>query len=383
MTDTATKPRPRLLISANSAWNIANFRMGLIAGLERAGFDVVAAAPADGHEDRLGEAGIGFIPLPMSRSGMNPVADLQLIGRYSAIMRELRPAAYLGFTIKPNIYGAIAARAHGIRAINNVSGLGTMFLSRGWQSSLAHALYRLAFARSHTVFFQNPEDRQHFIATGTVRPAQARLLPGSGIDPSRFTPTPVPAGPPAFLFIGRLLADKGVREFGAAAEIVRKALPDAQFRVLGGSDPGNRSSIPAAEIEQWRAGGIVELLGEVNDVRPHIEAASAVVLPSYREGLPRVLLEGGAMGRPLLASDVPGCRTIVAAGENGLLFAARDVSALTRAMLEFAGLPDARRQEMGRAARAVVEQEYDEQRVIDAYLESLMDIAPASGVRAA
>lgn len=357
--------------------------MGLIAGLERAGFDVVAAAPADGHEGRLRDAGIGFIPLPMSRSGMNPVADLQLIRRYWAIMRDWRPSAFLGFTIKPNIYGSIAARAHGLRAINNVSGLGTMFLSQGWQSRLAHALYRLAFARSHTVFFQNPEDRLHFIAAGTVRPAQTRLLPGSGIDLDRFTPTPVPAGPPVYLFIGRLLADKGIREFVAAARIVRKALPDTRFRILGGGDPGNRTSIPAAETDRWREDGIVELLGEASDVRPHIEKASAIVLPSYREGLARVLLEGGAMGRPLLASDVPGCRTIVSADENGFLFEARNASALAQAMIEFARLSVTRRQKMGMAARAIVEQGYGEQQVIDAYLEALVDTAPASGVRSA
>ncbi|HVH48488.1 MAG TPA: glycosyltransferase, partial [Sphingomicrobium sp.] len=195
-----TKPRPRLLLSANSAWNIANFRLGLAKALEGAGFEVIVAAPADGHEGRLREAGIGFLPLWMNRSGMNPIADLQLMGRYSAILRDLRPAAYLGFTIKPNIYGSLAARAHGVRAINNVSGLGTMFLSYGWQSTLARALYRLAFARSQTVFFQNPEDRQQFISTGTVQPTQAKLLPGSGIDLNRFTPTPLPAGSPVFLF---------------------------------------------------------------------------------------------------------------------------------------------------------------------------------------
>ena len=375
-----TKPRPRLLLSANSAWNIANFRLGLAKALEGAGFEVTVAAPADGHEGRLREAGIGFLPLWMNRSGMNPIADLQLMGRYSAILRDLHPAAYLGFTIKPNIYGSLAARAHGVRAINNVSGLGTMFLSYGWQSTLARALYRLAFARSQTVFFQNPEDRQQFISTGTVQPTQAKLLPGSGIDLNRFTPTPLPAGSPVFLFIGRLLADKGVREFVAAAEIVRKAMPDARFQILGGSDPGNRTCIPALEINRWRASGIVELLGEVGDVRPHIQAASAIVLPSYREGLPRVLLEGGAMGRPLIASDVPGCRTIVAAGKNGLLFDVRNARALANVLLEFAGLSNDRRQEMGRAARALVERDYDEQRVINAYLASLVDIAPVSGV---
>ncbi|HET7708185.1 MAG TPA: glycosyltransferase family 4 protein [Sphingomicrobium sp.] len=381
MNSAANNPRPVVLISANSAWNIVNFRSGLIGALSQAGFEVVAAASPDGHEERLTSAGIGFIPLEMSRSGMNPTAELRLLGRYSAIFRNVRPAAFLGFTIKPNIYGSIAARLHGVPAINNISGLGTMFLGQGWKSRLAKALYRVALARSKVVFFQNRDDREIFIKARAVSADQSRLIPGSGIDLDHYAPMPLPGGPPIFLFIGRLIADKGVREFVGAARLARVNLPDARFQILGGSDPGNRTNISFAEIDEWRSEGVVELLGETSDVRPHIAQANAVVLPSYREGLPRVLLEAAAMGRPLIASDVPGCRAIVSDGENGLLCAVRDPRSLADAMVEFAQSPPERRRAMGQAARRTAERDYGQQRVVDSYLAVLWDIAPDLRVR--
>ena len=380
MTDDQPSARARLLLSANSAWNVAHFRLGLIEGLREAGFEVVVAAPADGHEAAILDRGLTFIPIAMDRSGMSPLADIALLGRYVAIFRRSRPAAFLGFTIKPNVYGSIAARLLRVPAINNVSGLGTMFLGMGWQSRLAHRLYRLAFARSRTVFFQNPDDRELFVQAGTVKSDQTALLPGSGINLQRFAPTKPVNGPPVFLFVGRLLADKGIREFVEAAAIVRSKLPKARFQVLGGTDEGNRTSIPPDEVDRWKDDGNVEFLGDAADVRPFIAGASAVVLPSYREGLPRVLLEAGATGRPSIASDVPGCNALIRPGENGLLCAVRDPGALAEAMLQFARLDEAERLAMGEAARTIVEREYGEQRVVDAYLAALRDIAPASGV---
>jgi glycosyltransferase involved in cell wall biosynthesis len=368
-----------VLVSANSAWNIVNFRLGLLRALKGAGYDVAVAAPADGHEKDLDE--FRFLPIPMERSGMNPVADLQLLARYRTIMRDVMPAAYLGFTIKPNVYGSIAARMARVPTINNISGLGTMFLGRGWQSRLAHALYRVALRRSATVFFQNPDDLCEFVETRTVRAEQATLLPGSGIDLDRFKPAPVTNdGPPLFLFVGRLLADKGVREFVDAARMVRAALPRARFRLVGGLDSGNRSAIGADEVEGWRQSGSVELIGEAEDVRPHLAAATAVVLPSYREGMPRVLLEAAAMGRPLIASDVPGCNAIVSPGENGLLCKPRDAQSLAEAMLQMAALPAERRLAMGSAARQTAQRNFDQRLVFDAYLSALRDIHAATSV---
>lgn len=376
-----TPDRPAILLSANSAWNVANFRLGLVRALIAEGYVVLIAAPADGHDARFAAENLSFLPLPIDRSGTNPVSDLKLLRRYSRLMRTVRPAAFLGFTIKPNIYGSLAAHMAGIPVINNVSGLGTMFLGRGWQAKLALNLYWLAMRRSATVFFQNPDDRQLFVEQGAVQARQAQLLPGSGIDLVRFARAPLPnEGSTTFLFIGRLLADKGVREFVSAARMVREQFPDVRFELLGGEDPGNRTAIPTEEIAAWKREGHVSLLGEASDVRPHIARATAVVLPSYREGLPRALLEAAAMGRPMIASDVPGCRTIVSHEHNGLLCAPRDPASLADAVVRMIRMPVAAREEMAATARSTVEEGYSEQRVIDVYLQALRDIGVPSGV---
>lgn len=308
----------------------------------------------------------------MDRSGLNPLADGLLTLRFTRLLRTVRPRALLTFTIKPNIYGALAARVTGIPSITNVSGLGTAFIREGLLSRFVGALYRLAFAGSHVVFFQNPDDRDLFLSRGIVDSTKARLLPGSGIDLERFSPAkPLDSGEPVFLFIGRLLADKGVREFVEAAQLTKAQYPQARFQLLGALDPGNRTAISEEELKQWVGDADIEYLGPTDDVRPFIANASAVVLPSYREGLPRSLLEGAAMARPLIATDVPGCREIVKDGETGLLCQVRSASSLAGAMTRFAAMGVDQRQALGEAARGKVEAEYDERAVIDAYLEVL------------
>lgn len=359
-----------IVVSANSLWNITNFRSGLIKALAADGVGIIVAAPADPDGDAF--PAIEVVPLEMDRSGMNPLADGTLAARYFKLFRRVRPSAYLSFTIKPNIYGALAARLAGIPALPNVSGLGTAFLRGGTLGWFVNTLYRLAFAKCHMVFFQNPDDRQLFIDRRLVAEAKARLLPGSGIDLKQFPPAaPLSDGPPIFLFIGRLLTDKGVREFVDAAQLTKARYPQARFRLLGGLDPGNRTAIGRDELDRWISEGAIEYLGPTDDVRPHIAQASAVVLPSYREGLPRTLLEGGAMARPLIAADVPGCREIVKDGATGLICQVRSASSLAGAMARFAEMGVDERQALGDAARAKVEAEYDERAVIDAYLEVL------------
>lgn len=370
------------MLSANSMWNVVNFRRGLIQALLREGYRVAVVAPADGHEAGLKDSGVDVHPLPIDRSGMNPVAEMALLRRYVRLIRTLQPAAFLGFTIKPNIYGSLAARLTGVPAINNISGLGTMFLGKSWQSRLANGLYRLALRRSAAVFFQNPEDRDLFVQAGTVRKDQARLVPGSGIDLFHYSAVAAADGPATFLFVGRLLADKGIREFVAAARIVRRRFPTVRLQILGGVDAGNRTAIPAIEIDQWRREGHVELLGDVADVRPHIARATAVVLPSYREGLPRVLLEAAAMARPMIATDVPGCRSVVSDGENGLLCPPRNPDALAQAMIDLLEASPETLAAMGEAARRTVEEKFGQQHVIAAYLTALRDIGLAFRVGA-
>ncbi|MEA3002008.1 MAG: hypothetical protein QOH81_796 [Sphingomonadales bacterium] len=366
----------KIVISINAAWNIVNFRLGLIRALRDAGHEVIALAPPDPYGARLEALGISYVPIAMDKKGLSPLRDLLLLLRYWRLLRRLRPDLFLGYTAKPNVYGSLAAQALGIRVINNVSGLGTAFIRNGLLTAIVSTLYRIAFRRSATIFFQNEEDRDLFVVKRLVAPAQARLLPGSGIDLERFRPAgSAGAEAPGFTFLlaARLLWDKGVKEYVEAARRVRAAFPAARFQLLGFLGVENRTAVTREQVEAWVAEGIVDYLGEADDVRPFIAAADCVVLPSYREGLPRTLLEAAAMAKPLIATDVPGCRHAVQAGVTGLLCAPRDAEALATAMLEMIDAPPALRAQWGQAGRARVEREFDERIVARRYLEAIGD----------
>jgi glycosyltransferase involved in cell wall biosynthesis len=307
---------------------------------------------------------------------MNPITDARLLIRYILMLRALRPAAYCGFTIKPNVYGAIAARIAGVPAIANVTGLATPYLSEGLVWAVAERLYRIAFRRAHTVFYHNEEDLRLMIERKVVRPGQGRVIPGSGINVEYFKPNPDPSAADTslrFLFFGRLILHKGIREFIDAAKMLRAILPNARFQLLGNPDAGNPTSVSDTELQSWIADGIVEHLGEHRDVRPYIQQADVVVLPTYREGMSRALLEGAAMGKPLIGSDVAGSRELIDEGLTGFLCRARDAHSLADAMERMSGLPTERLAEMGRAARAKVEREFSDEVVVRAYLNVLAD----------
>jgi len=368
-----------IVISANSLWNVTNFRMGLLKAIARQGNSIVVAAPAD-EAILPAQIPIETVSLPIDRSGLNPISDALLFFRYYRLFRQKRPDAFLSFTIKPNIYGSLAAGIAGVPAIANVSGLGTAFMRDGLLAWFVGALYRLSFARAHFVFFQNPDDRRLFLERKILRESKTGLLPGSGVDLEQFVPAgPLRDSPPTFLLVARMLADKGVREFVEAAAAVRARYSAARFQLLGGFDPGNRTAIGEEEVRQWERDGIVEYLGSTNDVRPFIAAASAVVLPSYREGLPRSLLEAGAMGRPLIATDVPGCREVVKDGMTGILCQVRSATSLAAAMARFAEMDVDQRQALGEAARAMVEAYFNEDRVIGAYMNILQPLMRTKG----
>ena len=340
------------------------------------------ASPVDGFVEKLLALGCRHRPVPMAGDTTSVLDDLRLLFAYCRLFRAERPAVYLGYTIKPNIYGTLAARLCGVSAVNNVSGLGTAFIRETWLTRVVTVLYRLAFTGSHTVFFQNGDDRGHFVDRRIVDRAKTRVLPGSGIDLGHYLPKALPSerqreyevGELTFILVARLLWDKGVGEFVEAARMVRRQRPDLRFQLLGFLDVENRTAVDRASVERWVAEGIVEYLGSTNDVRPFIAAADCVVLPSYREGTPRSLLEGAAMGRPLIATDVPGCREVVEDGRNGLLCNVRDAADLARKILAFAGLPPEERARMGLAGRAKVERQFDERIVIDRYLEVIAEI---------
>lgn len=367
--------RRHIVLTVNAAWNIWNFRRALVAALLAEDHQVTILAPEDDSVAQLRSLGAGFRPLAISAKGLNPLEAPGLYRAYGAAFRALRPDCVLGFTIKPNLFGAMAARAQHIPFIPNVTGLGTAFLSGGLLQFVAERLYIRAFRGLPVVFFQNADDRDLFAARGLVTPAQARLLPGSGIDTDHFAPAPLPDGPPVFLMIARLLRDKGVREYVDAARAIRATHPQAEFRLLGAVGAANRSAIGRAELDGWCREGIITYLGTAPDVRPAIAEAHCVVLPSYREGAPRTLIEAAAMARPLITCDVPGCRAVVEDGRTGLLCAPRDADALAAAFMRFLALPAAEQAAMGAAGRAKMVAQYDQRHVIAAYRLALQDLS--------
>jgi len=362
------------MISINTAWNIFHFRASLITALRHAGYPIISAAPEDGYTERLLGLVDAHYTLPMDNAGTSPLRDALLCWRYWCLLGRVRPAALLTYTIKPNIYGALAARARGIPVIANISGLGTAFIRTTWLTRVVMVLYRVAFAKVVCVFFQNSEDRDLFIRRKLVAPEKAKLIPGSGIDLEYFKPSVSPhdaAAPLAFALIARMVWDKGIGEFVEAVRMVKAIHPKVIFRLIGPHAVKNQTAIAQSTLAQWVAEGVVEYCGETDDVRTAIAAQDCIVLPSYREGLSRVLLEAAAMGKPLIATDVPGCRQVVAHTENGYLCPPYDSRALANAMLQFIALTPEARAAMGSASRQKAEREFDEKQVFDAYRRAL------------
>lgn len=369
----------RIAIVINTSWNIFNFRMSLVRALQAEGHEVLAIAPPDAYSARLEAAGCRFIPLPMANKGTRPDQDFGLMHRLARIYRRERPDVALHYTIKPNIYGTLAARLAGVPSINNVSGLGTVFIVQSFVSRVALALYRLAFRFPATVFFQNPDDRDLFLQHRLLKPEIAGLLPGSGVDTARFQPaaTWTRNQPFTLLMIARVLYEKGIVEYFEAARALKAEYGDrVRCQLLGGLDEQGGVGVPRATFEGWLAAGTVEWLGTSDDVAAVIAQADAVVLPSYREGTPKTLLEAAAMGKPLVTTDVPGCREVVVEGENGFRCPARDGAALATAMRRLIAATDAELRRLGAASRQLAVTRFDQQVVIDRYLDA---IARATG----
>ncbi|MGC9419095.1 MAG: glycosyltransferase family 4 protein [Rhodovulum sp.] len=361
-----------ILLTVNAAWNILNFRRPLVEALRADGHRITVLAPPDDAVQGLRDLGCAFVPLDMDVKGLAPHRDLALIRRLRRHFRALGPDAILSFTIKNNIYGALATRGLGIPFIPNVTGLGTAFLSSGLLQRVAETLYRSAFGPLPVIFFQNQDDRALFLARRLVKEEQARLLPGSGIDLDHFAPVPLPGtGEVRFLMIARLLRDKGVMEYVEAARLLQAGTAPVRFQLLGPLGAQNRTAISPEMVADWQRDGIIEYLGESRDVRREIAAADCVVLPSYREGAPRTLIEAAAMARPLIATDVPGCRAVVEDGVTGFLCEVQSAESLAAACRRMAAADHRCRAEMGQAGRAKMEREFDQKLVVAAYREAL------------
>jgi glycosyltransferase involved in cell wall biosynthesis len=362
----------KIAILINTSWNIYNFRKGLVMSFLKQGHQVLALAPKDNYSERLESLGCQYYDIQMSSQGMNPIKDLGFLRRLKRILREEQPDILLTYTIKPNIYGAIAGASLGIPVIANISGLGTAFYENGLLKKVVSRLYQFAFGKIGAVFFQNKEDKQAFSEAIFFDQSKAFLLPGSGVDVNYFQTAPLPLGQKVtFVMVARLLIDKGVREFVAAARFVHSKRQDVAFILVGSYDPDHPRSITDEEFNDLESSEDIIYYPQQEDIRPILAQATAVVLPSYREGTPKTLLEGGATGRPLITTDVPGCRNVVVHGINGLLCQAKSDEELAKSLLEFIGLSIEEKIAMGQKSRAIVEERFNEQIVINKYQEQI------------
>jgi glycosyltransferase involved in cell wall biosynthesis len=374
----------KIVICLNTAWNLLNFRAGLIRALVASGYEVVSVAPNDKYSASLKVLGCRFVSLHMENGSTNPFKDSLLLWRFLRLFFKERPDVYLGYTVKPNVYGTLAARMLRIPVINNIAGLGAVFVKGGWLNQLVKWLYRVALSRSRKVFFQNDDDRQLFITSRLVPEAVTDVLPGSGIDLAKFSPVPLPAGATVrFLLIARMLWDKGVGEFVEAARLLKQRGVDVELCLLGFLDVQNPAAISRQQMNDWVVEGAIRYLGVSDNVKQQIALADCVVLPSYREGTPRTLLEAAAMGRPIVTTDAVGCREVVDDGINGYLCKLRDASDLADKMMRIVSMTPVEREAMGLRGREKVEREFDEQIVIDKYLEAIAAVLtkPTAGSR--
>jgi len=361
-----------IVITGNYARWVYQFRLGLLKKFKDMGFHVVVAAAPDPFVKKLTRMGIHFEPIQVNFYGNNPFADLWLLWQLTSLYRRYRPDLVIHYTIKPNIFGGIAARWCGVLSYAVVTGLGHVMNKRNRLASWAGlGLYRFTLRLHQKVFVLNRQDRDDLIQMDILTPEKIMLLPGEGVDTHFYAPLSDKKlrTYPSFLFSGRLIADKGIFEFVEAARVIRSRYPEARFRILGMIDPQGIHSIPIATLQEWVREGIVEYLGETLDVRPYLAKADCLVLPSYyREGLSRMLMEAASMETPIITTDQPGCREVVDEGRTGFLCNICDVNDLANKMEQFINLDKVDRLIMGKNARIKMIREFDERLVIKRYL---------------
>lgn len=376
----------KFLIIASYPASILKFRGALIQALQDKGFEIHVAAPEFNsypeERDNLATLGYTVHDIPMQRTGTNPAADTKTLLALYRLMRKIKPDYMIGYTIKPVIYGSLAAKLARVpHRFALITGLGYAFQGAGYRDykksnlqKVMHRLYSVALASTHKVFFQNPDDEALFRALAILKPTAAtKVVNGSGVDVSEYNVVPFPIinNKPAlrFLLIARLLGDKGVKEYAQAARLVKAKYPQAQFDLVGWIDD-NPDAIEQQELDRWINEGLFNFWGKLDDVKPAIAASSIYVLPSYREGTPRTVLEAMAMGRPIITTDAPGCRETVIDGYNGYLVPVKAVEELAAAMERFIVNPELII-EMGKASHQLVEEKFDVDAVNQSMLEAM------------
>lgn len=366
----------KIVIVVNELWFFLSHRLPIALAAQEAGYEVHIASRhgTDKEVERITQQGLAFHAVGFERSSLNFRQELQALQQLIRLYRELQPDLVHHVTIKPVLYGTLAARWVGnVQILNAISGLGYLFIAQGWKSLIRKRVllwgYRfLLNSKKVWILFQNPDDQALFVANRVVYPGHVRMIKGSGVDLQKFEWSQIPSGPPIVLLVARMLWDKGVGELVQAASILQKTGVNARFLLAGGVDLGNPESISVEQLEQWNQDGVVEWLGERSDIAQLLESSHIVVLPSYREGLPKSLIEAAAVGRPIVTTDVPGCREVVQDRVNGRLVPARDEDKLADAIQELLQDPE-RLGVMGRKGREMAEQKFSLQHVVEQTLK--------------
>lgn len=361
--------KPKLLFLVTEDWYFCSHRLPIARAARDAGYEVLVATRVDRHGGLIEREGFRLFPISLRRSNKNPVRELLAFLELVQLYRRERPALVHHVAFKPVILGSLAARLTGAPCVvNAVAGLGFAFIGAGVKAGILRRLVCLAYravlsAKNAKALFQNEEDRAAFISMGLVPPERTAVIRGSGVDLSLFKPSPTPKGDTVVVLAGRMLWDKGVGEFVAAAEKLRAQGVKARFVLLGNSDPDNLAAVPLEQLEKWKANGAVEWWGFRSDMPEVLAQAHIACLPSYREGLPKFLIEAAASARPIIAADVPGCREIVRDGENGLLVPARNADALAAALRALIENPE-RAEHLGARGRKMAEAEFSQECVV-------------------
>ncbi len=366
----------KIIFVSNISWSLFNFRRGLMSEIKNRGHEVVFSAARDDYTVRLEQLGFRYIPISLERKGTNIFKDLWLFLSLIRIYKKEKPDWVFQNSIKPNIYGTIAGRIAGSRCINTVSGLGYLFIRKNFLSKFIRILYKFAGSCAEKTFFQNKDDLQLFLDKGLIDARKCALVAGSGVNTDLFKPngkkeSVSPKDGIVFLYLGRILWDKGIGEFIEAVRILKKDYPLMKVNFLGMIDKGNPAGVSHLQIKKWVEEGLIEYLGEEVDVRPYLANCDCLVLPSYREGIPKALLEASAMELPVIATDVPGCRDAVEQGITGFLIKARDTAALVKAMDNVIKMTETQRKEMGRNGRLKVIRDFSERAVITTYCSQI------------
>ena len=362
------KSNKRILVLANNDVGLYRFRKDLLAALLNTGYAVYISLPDGDFVSELAQLGCRFIDTPIDRRGMNPLHDSKLFRQYRAMLKEIKPDQVITYTIKPNIYGGLACRMAHIPYAVNITGLGSAIENGGWLKKLVLALYKPALKGAKVVFFENAGNRDTLAATGVVPNGRDVVLNGAGVNLEDYPYQPYPQdGPVRFLFVGRVMHEKGVDELFAAAKQMKQRYGDGvEFHIVGSFEEAYKPV-----MDELEKAGVVKYHGYQSNMKLFYSTASCVVLPSYHEGMSNVLLEAAASGRPLITSDIPGCREAVESGVSGYLCPAKDADVLYDAMQRFAGLPESQRAEMGRRGRERMEQKFDKSLVINETMNNL------------